>query len=81
MKARENRWALVDGNGNTIKTMVQADQPENEDETGWTSWVPVYAKSRITGSSYLPYSGSSEWVHAANAAMADEANYNFRAAE
>ncbi len=78
MKARENLWALVTMTGETIRTAVQPDEPDNEDGTGWTTWVPVYAQSRITGDSYLPYSGTSDWVQMANEAMASKANYNFR---
>lgn len=80
MKARENLWALVtnDERAKVLATAVQPDEPENSDETGWTNWVPVYAQGRVTGDRYQPYSGTSEWVEAANAAMASRANSNFR---
>lgn len=78
MKAQQNLWALMTMDGATIDTVVQADRPANADETGYAEWVPVYAEGRITGDRYQPYNGSSEWVQAANEAMASKANSNFR---
>jgi hypothetical protein len=43
---------------------------------------PVYAQSRVRGSSYQPYAandGSTEWVKAVNRAMASHARGNFEA--
>lgn len=67
MTKYSNQWA--DGN-ETVKSETRPSEYH----------YPVYAPSRVTGSSYTPYDakdGSAEWVKAANKAMASVARGNF----
>lgn len=73
-RAGKNAWVKWGGReGTTIMAYARSD--ERPDGEGWS---PYYPAGRVTGDSYSYYEGRSEWEIAANAAMADEANANFR---
>lgn len=64
------KWEDADGNA------VHTDGSYPQAQT-WDRWYPVYAESRVRGSKYTPYTGSSAWVTEANHYMASEARANF----
>ena len=78
VRAGENVWVrYADEYGTIAETCIQPDWPEvGEDEEN--DWYPLYAEPRVQGDTYTYYNGSSDWVKAANAAMASAANSNFR---
>jgi hypothetical protein len=72
-RAGKNVWVQWGGyEGTTVIALVQSDtRPDGE-------WSPFYPASRVRGDTYEYYNGRSEWEIEANAAMASEANSNFR---
>jgi DNA-directed RNA polymerase subunit RPC12/RpoP len=44
---------------------------------GFGEVFPEYPKSRVRGDKFRHYTGNSSWETAANAAMKDDARYNF----
>jgi hypothetical protein len=66
LKAGKNVW--TDGNGNFTTT----------DTHPGAGWYPHYNERRVTGDSYLPYQGSSDWVVLANRFMRQAAQSNFQ---
>lgn len=69
-RAGRNRWVNWDGEVQISETRPRPSATQ--------SWFPIYARDRIHGDSYTPYPGITEWEQAANAAMNDAANNNFR---
>ena len=61
----KNIW--INWNNETVKSGVCPGE----------GWFPSYNPRRVTGDSYEPYSGLSEWEQRANKAMAQQAQYNF----
>lgn len=70
MRAGKNVWENMDGD------RVRSKKRPAEDQFNY--WTPVVPRARVTGASYTPYHGGSEWERLANAAMADEAQSNFQ---
>lgn len=72
-RAGKNAWARWGGyNGDTVVAFQRSETRPGEE------WGPLYPASRVKGDTYYAYAGRSEWEIAANAAMASEANSNFR---
>jgi hypothetical protein len=73
VRAGKNVWVRWGGyEGTTVMEVIHSDErPEGE-------FAPFYPASRVRGDTYEYYDGRSEWEIAANAAMASEANSNFR---
>jgi len=59
-----NKWF----NDDTQEIIKSATRPDGE------FIFPMYAKTRISKNAYRPYAGNSEWVKAANRAMAQAAS-------
>jgi hypothetical protein len=74
VRAGKGVWARFGGyDGDTVVAWVRStEQPAGE------GWAPLYPASRVSGHQYEYYTGGTEWEQAANAAMASEANSNFR---
>ena len=72
IRCGENIWVRYDAVGKPVTFEKSASRPEGED------WFPYFSPNRVTGDSYRPYQGTSEWVGSANQAMREEANANFR---
>jgi hypothetical protein len=71
-RAGRGAWVQWGGDdGNVIIAYARGERPSGD-------WSPYYPASRVRGDSYTPYEGSGAWEQAANAAMASEANANFR---
>lgn len=72
-RAGKNVWVQWGGyDGDTVVALVRSEaRPDGE-------WSPFYPASRVRGDTYEYYNGRSEWEIEANAAMASEANSNFR---
>ena len=72
-RAGKNVWVRWGGrDGDMVVELVRSEsRPEGE-------WSPFYPASRVRGDTYEYYDGRSEWEIEANAAMASEANSNFR---
>jgi hypothetical protein len=71
-RAGKNVWGRCDDWGNVVEFVKSSEWPEGD------GWFAHYPASRVTGDSYEYYTGQSEWEQAANAAMASQANSNFR---
>lgn len=70
-----NIWTNIDG----VVIAVSEDRPTPKTDAELEDGCyPAYNPRRVRGDRYEPYTGSSEWVQAANEAMANAANYNFR---
>lgn len=74
MRNGKNVWINSDLDSDDLGQMVKA----TPDELPEGQWQAAYAESRVNGDTYTPYQGGDEWSQNANAAMAREANYNFR---
>jgi hypothetical protein len=74
VRAGKNVWVQFDDINNDIVVawVRSTEQPAGE------NWTPLYPARRVSDHQYQYYAGGSEWEQAANAAMASEANRNFR---
>lgn len=72
MKAGKNVWGRCDYRGEVVEYCRNEDWPEGD------GWFPHYNPRRVQGDTYEYYPGWTVWEQAANAAMAQAANDNFR---
>ena len=72
MKRGKNVWE------NNITGEKQKSETRPGEGVDVLDWWPAYPESRVSGSTYQPYSESTEWGKMANQAMAATAQRNFQ---
>lgn len=60
----------------TAPTTYWSDAPDEKPHRD-PAYLPAYNPRRVSGASYRPYAGDSEWTLAANAAMKVASNANY----
>ena len=69
----DENFGLRSENAPTMNWSYDEDEEPHRDP----AYFPAYNPRRVSGASYRPYAGDSEWTLAANAAMKVAANANF----
>lgn len=72
-RAGINKWINCFG-----QVVVSEKRPRTVNLPPAEDFAPFYSPSRVRGANYTPYAGSSEWVKAANQAMAEAAASNWQ---